>query len=197
MENQRAIELLNAYRRGCEFSFSELYEAHKPMILSVAKSAVKGTPFPLAEMVSELNEEFWRVTSDFDETKSAPFRGVVKYRLRRKSKELFRGKHGTYYDKVKFFEEGEPDAATSETPESVFFDVAESDQRQLIGFLSKTADAPTKRIVEASLKNRHKSITALGKALGLHHSVVKRKIERLSRNYDPSQFGDYHDYLAV
>lgn len=70
-----------------------------------------------------------------------------------------------------------------------------ADQRQLIDFLVRNSDASTTAIVEAF--PRHKSITALGKALGLHHMQVKRKLEMLACNFDSKQFGDYRDYLVA
>ena len=74
----------------------------------------------------------------------------------------------------------------------------ESDQRQLIDFLvndPSKVDHDTTLIV--SQFPQHSSITALAKALGLHHEYVKRKLRRLSRGYDANRFGDYSEYLAV
>lgn len=74
----------------------------------------------------------------------------------------------------------------------------EADQRQLIDFLVKDlpqVDHDTTLIV--SQFPQYKSITALAKALGLHHEIVKRKLRKLSTRYDANRFGDYRDYLAV
>jgi len=75
----------------------------------------------------------------------------------------------------------------------------EADQLELTDFLVKQdpgkVDTTTTLIVEVFPK--FTSITALAKALGLHHEVVKRKLIRLSRNYDANRFGDYREYLAV
>jgi hypothetical protein len=99
--------------------------------------------------------------------------------------------------------EGTPIAATIEcipeplTTEDLALQKTEADQRQLIDFLLSGADATTTAIVEAFLAHPKPTPTAIGKALGLHHSVVKRKLERLASKFDAKQFGDYRDYLAV
>jgi DNA-directed RNA polymerase specialized sigma24 family protein len=83
------------------------------------------------------------------------------------------------------------------TTEELALQKTEADQRQLIDFLLSGADATTTAIVEAFLAHPKPTPTAIGKALGLHHSVVKRKLERLATKFDAKQFGDYRDYLAV
>jgi hypothetical protein len=100
-------------------------------------------------------------------------------------------------------DEGTPIAATIEslpdpiTIEEIAFRKTEADQRQLIDFLVSGADATTTAIVEAFLAHPRPTPTAIGRKLGLHHSVVKRKLERLAGKFDAKQFGDYRDYLAV
>jgi hypothetical protein len=83
------------------------------------------------------------------------------------------------------------------TTEEIAFQKTEADQRQLIDFLVSGADATTTAIVEAFLAHPRPTPTAIGRKLGLHHSVVKRKLERLAGKFDAKQFGDYRDYLAV
>jgi hypothetical protein len=96
-----------------------------------------------------------------------------------------------------------PIAATIEcipeplTTEDLALQKTEADQRALIDFLLSGADATTTGIVEAFLAHPKPTPTAIGKVLGLHHSVVKRKLERLATKFDAKQFGDYRDYLAV
>ncbi|QVY62950.1 hypothetical protein [Cytobacillus gottheilii] len=71
----------------------------------------------------------------------------------------------------------------------------EADQRQLIDSLTKDIDATTTAIVEAL--PRYASVNALGKALGMHHEVVKRSLKKLAKNYDVNKFGDYRQYLQA
>jgi len=100
-------------------------------------------------------------------------------------------------------DEGTPIAATIEcipdplTTEEIAFRKTEADQRALIDFLVRDTDATTTAIVEAFLAHPRPTPTAIGRLLGLHHSVVKRKLERLAGKFDTKQFGDYRDYLAV
>lgn len=73
----------------------------------------------------------------------------------------------------------------------------EADKRQLIDFLLQSAKTDSVTMAVVTNFPRYKSITALAKALGLHHEVVKRKLRRLSRHYDANRFGDIRDHLAV
>ncbi|EOO67482.1 hypothetical protein IKE_02609 [Bacillus cereus VD196] len=77
-----------------------------------------------------------------------------------------------------------------------------ADQRELIDFLTdpdKVNDETTTAIVESFLSSENKTPTptAIGKMLGLHHSTVIRKIERLAKRFDERQFGSYQDYLLA
>lgn len=74
----------------------------------------------------------------------------------------------------------------------------DAQKRQLLSSLidpAKVVDHDTRLIV--SQFSQHKSINTLGKALGIHHEVVKRKLRKLSRGYDGNRFGDVNEYLAV
>jgi DNA-binding PucR family transcriptional regulator len=77
----------------------------------------------------------------------------------------------------------------------------EADQRELIDFLTdpaKVSDETTTAIVETFITNDGPTTpTAIGKKLGLHHSTVIRKIERLAKRFDERQFGNYRDYLLA
>lgn len=77
----------------------------------------------------------------------------------------------------------------------------EADQRKLIDFLTdpgQVSDETTTAIVESFITNDGPiTPTAIGKKLGLHHSTVIRKIERLAKRFDERQFGNYRDYLLA
>ncbi|KZE04161.1 hypothetical protein B4117_4331 [Bacillus mycoides] len=77
----------------------------------------------------------------------------------------------------------------------------EADQRELIDFLAdpeQVNDETTTAIVESFITNDGPTTpTAIGKKLGLHHSTVIRKIERLAKRFDERQFGNYRDYLLA
>jgi hypothetical protein len=70
-------------------------------------------------------------------------------------------------------------------------------QRQLIDSLLNGADAKTTAIVEAFLASEKPTPTAIGEALGLHHSTVIRTLKRLAGKFDSKQFGNHRDYLVA
>jgi hypothetical protein len=72
-----------------------------------------------------------------------------------------------------------------------------ADQRKLIDHLLNGADAKTTAIVEAFLASEKSSPTAIGEALGLHHSTVIRTLKRLAGKFDSKQFGSHRDYLVA
>jgi DNA-directed RNA polymerase specialized sigma24 family protein len=81
------------------------------------------------------------------------------------------------------------------TTEQTPFTKKEADQRQLIDSLLNGADAKTTAIVEAFLNHPKPTPTAIGEALGIHHSSVIRILKRLAGKFDDKQHGDYRDYL--
>ena len=176
----------------------------------VSKRYANETNIPVEEFISHLSNELWHCIRNFDPHKGASMDTWVNMILRRKAIDLIRGADGNYYKVVTL--ETEPAGCHNTEDYRIgflekiqdprdfvdeFFRKNERDQRQLISFLTDPSkvDAETTAIV--SNFHRHKSITALGKALGLHHQTVKRKLRKLSRNYDPNIFGNYRDYLAV
>jgi DNA-directed RNA polymerase specialized sigma24 family protein len=72
-----------------------------------------------------------------------------------------------------------------------------ADQRKLIDHLLNGADAKTTAIVEAFLASEKPTPTAIGEALGLHHSTVIRTLKRLAGKFDSKQFGNHRDYLVA
>lgn len=87
--------------------------------------------------------------------------------------------------------------ADEETPETIYFTKKRADQQQLIDSLLEKADETTRQIVETFLGCDRPNPTAIGKRLGLHHSTVIRKLEKLAGSFDTKQFGSHRDYLVV
>lgn len=86
------------------------------------------------------------------------------------------------------------------TPEDEFLSKKkEADQRQLIDFFRSTkTDATTTAIVEAILGAKPDvKDSVIAKSLGLHHEIFKRKLRKLSHQFDANRFGEVRDYLAV
>lgn len=76
-------------------------------------------------------------------------------------------------------------------------DIKEADQLALIDSLLKDADELTIGVVKTFLKHPKPTPTAIGKSLGLHHSTVIRKLERLAGKFDSKQYGSHRDYLVA
>lgn len=91
-------------------------------------------------------------------------------------------------------------APTVDNVETTVIQKEEADHRQVIDFILRAAkpDATTTAIVEAYLiAPASASRKEIARSLGLHHEVVKRRLQSLSRHYDANRFGEHYDYLAV
>ncbi|MFC3345040.1 hypothetical protein ACFOHW_21980 [Paenibacillus abyssi] len=186
----------------------------KRTIHNISLRYSKQSGVPAAEFVSQLSEEIWVAYRDYDSAYGATLITWINGCLRRRAMDVIRERDGTYYRRVSLISaiaktDEDEDAPTSEVAESGpsleeyvierMHRKKEADQRQLIDFLVNSdpdqVDPVTTLIVTKF--PQYPSITALAKALGLHHEVVKRKLRALSRRYDANRFGDYREYLAV
>lgn len=68
-------------------------------------------------------------------------------------------------------------------------------QRSLIDSLTCDCDTRTKEIIETFLSLDKPTVTAVGKELGLNHTVVSRCLKRLASNFDEKVFGSLAEYL--
>lgn len=189
--------------------FEEEFNRFKRDIEKIGRKYVKSNRIPLPEMISHLNEEFWQAFKTFNPDAGCSFKTWVSIKLAQKALDVIRYKEGKYHKRVLTVLDGksagDEEAPTSEIASDYdleeeviqrFSKKKEADKRQLIDFLlqsAKTDDVTTAIVTNFS---QHKSITALAKALGLHHEIVKRKLRSLSRHYDANRFGDINDYLA-
>jgi DNA-directed RNA polymerase specialized sigma24 family protein len=87
--------------------------------------------------------------------------------------------------------------AAEQTVEDVAFAKRKADQRQLIDSFLSDADELTTAIVKAFLEHPKPTPTAIGKQLGIHHSTIIRKLERLAGKFDSKKHGDYRDFLVA
>ncbi|NYV67611.1 hypothetical protein HYI36_20235 [Bacillus sp. Gen3] len=83
------------------------------------------------------------------------------------------------------------------TDEIVWEKHKKADQLALIDSLLSDADELTTAIVNTLIEKPDLNRLAVGKHLGIHHSVVYRKIERLARKFDSKKHGDYRDLLVA
>lgn len=188
----------------------EGYQQYYPLIKSISYTKSRQTRIPREEFESGLCEALWEALRTFDDTKSCGIDTWVTRLLKQAATRVIKSKDGTHYQRV-YTTLDEPNKDDEDTPisklsdgestENAFFRrryKKEADQRQLIDFLANDpsqVDRETRLIV--SQFSQYESITALAKALGMHHEFVKRKLRKLSTRYDANRFGDYRDYLAV
>ncbi|WP_154665822.1 hypothetical protein [Paenibacillus pinihumi] len=187
----------------------EIYPLYKKRIKAMSKVYSMKSKVPEEEFYSHLSEVLWVAVDNYDIDKSPSLDGWISKLLRNKATDLMRRGEKTHYRRFllvldKPYDRDNEDAPTLELSDEINIEDTvlrkkEADQRQLIDFLVNSdpsqVDPDTKLIV--SRFPQYPSITALAKALGLHHEVVKRKLRRLARNYDANRFGDYRDYLIV
>jgi DNA-directed RNA polymerase specialized sigma24 family protein len=72
-----------------------------------------------------------------------------------------------------------------------------AEQLALIDSLLRPCRTDSVAIAVATKLSHYDSENALAKALSLDHKRVRRKLRKLSLNYDANRFGDINDYLAV
>jgi hypothetical protein len=87
--------------------------------------------------------------------------------------------------------------ADDEAVEDIAFAKRKADQRRLIDSLLSDSDELTTAIVNAFLEHPKPTPTAIGKQLGIHHSTIIRKLERLAGKFDSKKHGDYRDFLVA
>jgi hypothetical protein len=87
--------------------------------------------------------------------------------------------------------------ADDEAVEDIAFAKRKADQRRLIDSLLSDSDELTTAIVKAFLEHPKPTPTAIGKQLGIHHSTIIRKLERLAGKFDSKKHGDYRDFLVA
>lgn len=157
-----------------------------------------------SEVLAAYQDTLMKCIAAYDD-KNGNFENLLNRSIRRKRSDIYR-KNKRIYFYEQFIEQREHDDG-SETANFEFADEfliedyitakKKADQRQLIDFLLNGSDAKTTAIVEAFLASEKPTPTAIGEALGLHHSTVIRSIKRLAGKFDSKQFGDYTDYLVA
>ncbi|MBJ6364203.1 sigma-70 family RNA polymerase sigma factor [Paenibacillus sp. GCM10012307] len=188
--------------------FDGAYVRYKHVLIAISRRFSSSTKVPFEDYFSALTECLWRCVEEFIDKPIATFETYLTTSLKREAINLSKSRYARFYAIVNFEQyssnKDDEDAPTSEIADEVIIEnevikKKEADQRQLIDFLvtkdPSQVDPETIDII--SRFSQYPSITALAKALGLHHEVVKRKLRRLARNYDANRFGDYRDYLIV
>lgn len=184
-------------------SFRELYEEAVAVFRKVNRSSVIGSRKGDENDADEIFDTVILTLSREEDVRD--FGRAMSARLKNARLVFFRneGRRRKRYELT--IDACEPDAPTNEvaaelTTEDIViqrYKKKEADQRQLIDFLTDPTQVDHDTTLIVSQFPQHESITALAKALGLHHEFAKRKIRRLARRYDANRFGDFREYLAV
>lgn len=185
----------------CNLVFEEIYR----LTISKFKATFKEIARSLRSNVPEVSALYEDVLMRCIETYSGEhdFENYFMFSVKNKRANLYRDRKTRREREVMECElekhDGEGAATleiiSMETPEKLQFKKKRADQRQLISSLLEKSDGSTKAIVETFLVSERPTPTAIGKALGIHHMTVIRKLEKLAGNFDSKQFGDYRDYL--
>jgi DNA-directed RNA polymerase specialized sigma24 family protein len=203
-----------------DIEFTRYFRKYAARIKLMSYKFSRTSSIPAPEFESNLNEAAWDAYQTFEEGRGCSVDTWMMRILNQRAIEVMRGKEGNYYNRV-FVQNArerelssEEDALTSEVADDYnledhvydrLYKKKEPDKRKLIESLldPHQVDTVTTLIVTNMLRcdnngvPQYPSITALAKALGLHHEVVKRKLRALSRRYDANRSGDVEDYLAV
>ena len=191
-------------------NFEKQFNSFYPTLKNIARRYSRATDIPYAEYESSLCEEFYLKYAAFDPEKNPSFEGYMRVRLTQRATRLAGRKERRFYDNAYFYE-GQAVDEEIEDPEYELadeFDLEEhvitqeelktdEDKLQLINALTKETDDATKAIVQEYLRGEHARPTAIGRAVGIHHQVVRRKLNSIARNFTESKYGKLDAYLAV
>lgn len=199
-KKQMNIAVLDYQKSKCEKTFHEIYDHFITRIDKLFVTIGKSIGADYWETRALYEDTLLKCISNYDG--SNDFENLFNASIPLQRRHFLRGRSNR--NKHEFIpKKDDMNAATFEvtyeiTPEDAVVTKKEADQRQLIDFLlDKAKDATTTAIVEAFLSSERPTPTAIGKQLGLHHSTVIRKIEKLASKFDNKQFGDFRDYLVA
>jgi hypothetical protein len=196
-------KVLRYQQTKCDDLFYEIYHEIKRQVLRNTRAVANSLSTDENTVLTLFDDAILYAVNTYKDGKD--FVNYVKWKFKNKRLNFLRNRkyvfeHEVYEQPVNEDE----DAATSfdfivgsDGAEHEFIrKQTEADQRQLIGSLidpGKVNDAMTTAIVKAFLASDNPTPTAIGKKLGVHHSTVIRKLNRLARNIEP----ELRDYLLA
>lgn len=189
-------------------NFEQQFNSFYPILVGISKRYARTTSVPYEEYESALSEEFFLKYESFDPDVRDNFNAFMRVVLTQRATRVANRRERDFYDNVVFYEgfdeDGEDegfDVVSDWKMENHVEDLkaikTDADKLELISALTETSDSVTKKIVREFLSNENANPTAIGKALGIHHQVVIRKLGYLSRNFTENKFGEVGAYLAV
>ncbi|NRG30749.1 hypothetical protein [Niallia circulans] len=178
-------------------SIEESVRFNQPQYESTVAKSLKATIHETRELFDDC---VMYTISNYDNERS--FIAYFKWKFRNMRANFIRDKR--VIDSTEVYETNTDDTAMSSIEmvdklnlEEYVIAKKEADQLALIDFLLKDADELTIGVVKTFLKHPKPTPTAIGKRLGLHHSTVIRKLEKLASKFDSKQYGSHRDYLVA
>lgn len=189
--------------------FEEKFNNFYPILENIAKRYSVATGVPLDELKSSLSEEFYLKYKSFDSKRRNNFQAYMRVVLTQRAQREVERREGKFYKNVTTASQMVEDDDEADFFEMIpdEFDLEEyiisreeiktdADKRQLINALTENSDPVTKRIVTEVLSGTEARPTAIGRALGIHHQTVIRKLKYLSKKFDETLYGEIDSYLV-
>ncbi len=191
-------------------TFEQQFNSFYPVLKGIAKRYSMTTDIPYEEYESSLCEEFYLKYEHFDPKIRDNFNAYMRVVVTQSASRVANRSERKFYDMAYFYEGEEDEELDNDT---IGFDIVDDwnledyiveketkktddDKLQLIDALLKSTDSLTQRIIHQILDSGDVRPTAIGRAIGIHHQKVSRKLAYLSRNFNPKQFGEISDYLV-
>lgn len=222
MNNDTALKLLAIYRSGkdgnakererADQAFTELFNGFTRMIDIIALSYARTSNIPYEELQSHLRKRFWDKVDMYDAEKTENLSHFIKLTLNQSAIDFIKGKHGTYYKRVKLKREkfDKDGKLIEDTFEDLTTDVADevtdkirrsAEIGKIIDYLLINCDSITRQIVNEHMRLPNPTDTAISERIGISRTTVKRRLLKLRELFETPQFqnkyGNINDYLAV
>lgn len=198
--NEKLNSLVIRYQHGDGEAFRELYDSLSPMRSRWLAKATGRYLDDRATREAQFGDTLWKCAANFDAAKSTDFirhfisnlrHANVTGLRRRTSKSLSMEVPDRQID-----EDGtlltELIADANPLPDEIV--QKKRDHRQVISILLADQSEVVKKI--AIDRPMYNSDLELAKALGVHHTAVKRTWNKLAARYDANRFGPISQYLA-
>ena len=193
--------------------FNIIFHQYSPLILMIATRFSRTSMVPLAELISQLNEELWISYQKYNPDRGAKMETWFNTRLRDRAKRVVGRKEGSYYRRVYNYDptpgatqESEENAPTFDftleeskirgsTEDIVIKKQKRTSQRQLTDSIKESAKIQLDPLMTAIIKGieNGENPYSIAKSLGLKRNTVDRKIRRLAKSYDKTVHGDIVD----
>jgi DNA-directed RNA polymerase specialized sigma24 family protein len=190
----------------CDETFNALYYELLPTWERRWRNDVRSLGDDICEIRALYQDALLNVLDAWDSSKGN-FEHMLNRRIKQRKIDLFRKRcrRGNLESSLEeMTEESEGKAATltledtsCNVEDEVTKKMIESGRQPIIDHLLQSGQIDNVTTAIVTNYSRYDSENALGKALGIHHETVKRKLLALGRRYDASRFGDIRDYYSA